>query len=114
MHNQLKGKKAKKGGQRTVAVGICSRYMYAWTQWHKGFEENAPFAQEGPTEIQRLYEGLTPLVTGQPQEEEDGRRQIFTQKSSLKMDNHFSGAHVDACIDEEGYKTIYTRQAFVN
>jgi hypothetical protein len=110
MNGRLRGKKSSKGGQHTIAVDAKTRYLYAWTPRHKGFEKKAPFTQEGPMELKRLCEEITPLVIGEDQEEDDKRRQIFTEKPCFGMDNHFSGDHVDAYLGEHGFKGIYTRQ----
>ena len=57
-----------------------------------------------------MRKNLTPLVKGQPQEENDERRHIFVVKPCLGMDKHFSGGHVDDYLGENGYKAIMTRQ----
>ena len=108
MHHRLRGKKHLKGGQHTIVVDSRDGWIYAWTTHHNLFKRVAPFTQEGPAEVVRLTNTLTPLVVGQEQEEGDTRRQLFTQKPCLSMDNHFSGKNVDHHLGSNGYKGVYT------
>ena len=83
MNRCLKGKRINKGGQHTIAVDAKSRYMYPWTPRHKQFKKEGKFTQEGPMELKCLCKMLTPLVKGQPQEENNERRPIFDAKSLM-------------------------------
>ena len=61
-------------------------------------------------ELKYFCKKLTPLVKGQPQEENDERHQIFVAEPCLGMDNHFSGSHVDKYLGENSHKAVMTRE----
>jgi hypothetical protein len=46
------------------------------------------WTKEGPCEVRRILEKITPLIKGQPS---NGLRQIFPSKPHTTWDNHFSG-----------------------
>ena len=74
IQHRLRGKKVNKGGQHTMAVDAQSCYIYGYTPRHNRFTHTAPFTAEGPAKVKRLVEILNPLVIGEENEEEDGRR----------------------------------------
>ena len=108
MHHRLRGKKHSKGGQHTIVADARDGWIYAWTPRHNLFKRVAQFTQEGPAEVVRLMNELTPLVVGEKQEAGDTRSQLFTEKPCLAMDNHFSGRNVDHYLGINGYKGVYT------
>jgi hypothetical protein len=110
MHEHLRGGKHSKGGPHTMVVGAKACWIYAWIPRYILYKKAPHFTQESPIEVMCLVAELTSLVIGQAQEDGDKRRQVFTKKPCLSMDNHFSGKHVDRFIGSNGYKGVYTTQ----
>lgn len=110
VQHRLKNKPYSKGGQHTLLVDSRSRYIYGYTSRHKFWKRSPPFTAEGPAEIKRLLDDLTPLVVGEEKEESDKRRQIFPGKFCLAMDNHFSGDVTSRFIGENGFKSVKTNR----
>jgi hypothetical protein len=90
----LQGKKTDKGGQHVLLLDSIRRYIYACTPCHKFFEVVQPFTEIGPLEVKRLVDMITPLVVGTTKDPTDKRKQIFSERMHIAMDNHFCGDDV--------------------
>ena len=55
----LVGKKVSKGGQHTMCCDARSRYIYLYMPRHNNFQREAPFTQEGPSDIKRIIDDMT-------------------------------------------------------
>ena len=97
-----------KGGQTVLLLESKRRYLLAYTQRHSVFKRYAPFTQEGPAELKRIYDIINPLIVGNVLPDGDKRRQIFDKPPHITMDNHFSGDHVQDFLGKNGWGSTCT------
>ena len=108
MQGRVRGKKCNKGGQNVLVVDAKRRYIYAYTARHSFYDKVPPFTQQGPAEVQRLFDSMSKLVKGSPKPDDDKRRQIWDELPHTSMDNHFSGNNVIKYIGELGGRGTWT------
>ena len=97
-----------KGGQNVVLLDSKRRYIHAWYPRHSVHKKEAPFTQQGPSEIKAIVDRILPLIEGRPQEKGDKRRQIFSVEPHLSFDNHFSGNPVMHHLGVNKFKATCT------
>jgi hypothetical protein len=79
-------------------------YIYAWTPHHKFFEVVPPFTATGPAEGNCLVDIITPLAIGANKDPTDNRKQIFSERVHIAMDNFFSAHEVCGILGREDGK----------
>ena len=106
---RVKGKPGvTKGGQVVMVYDVNRKYPLAHFHRHSLQPRPSPFTQQGPSEVYGLFNKLNPLVLGNEQDDDDKRRQIFSQPPHLVADNHFSGDAVMEFLGRNGWAATIT------
>ena len=102
VHERLIKKMTEKGRQHMLAVDAHHWYVYEYVPGHKILKSSTPFTVEGPDESKHLIDWMAPMVKDNAEEADDKRRQIVDKRTTLGMDNLFSGDATSQEVDKRG------------
>ncbi len=108
MHSRLQGKKTDKGGAACLVIWLTTLLYVCMDTLSQILWDETTIHGTGPAEVKRYVEIITPLVKGASKEPTDKRKQIFTERVHIAMDNFFSSNDVLQYLEERGWKAAMT------
>jgi hypothetical protein len=95
-----------KGGQIVMISDVNRIRPRAYVHRHKLHTKPPGWTTQGPSEVRKIMEMITPMVEGQ--EPLLGQRQIYRQKPHSTWDNFFSGDKIFGWLGENGFGSTMT------
>jgi hypothetical protein len=95
-----------KGGQIVLVSDASRNRPRIYMHRHKCHEKYDGWTKQGPAEVRRLMEIITPRIQGQT--EVEGIRQIFKEFPHSTWDNFFSGDQIFNWLGEKGFAATMT------
>ena len=90
-----------KGGQIVLVSDASRNRPRMYTHRHKCHEKFDGWNKQGPSEVRRLMQIITPRIEGEP--EVAGIRQIFKERPHTTWDNFFSGDQIFNWLGQKGF-----------
>jgi hypothetical protein len=90
-----------KGGQIVLVSDASRSRPRMYIHRHKMHEKYDGWNKQGPSEVRRLMEIITPRIEGET--EVRGMRQIFKERPHTTWDNFFSGDQIFNWLGEKGF-----------
>ena len=96
-----------KGGQIVMISDVNRIRPRAYVHRHKLHTKPPGWTTQGPSEVRKIMEMITPMVEGQ-EAGYGGQRQIYRQKPHSTWDNFFSGDIICSWMGENGFGCTMT------